>query len=162
MRQVPDQMIAPTEVYSTDIEIQVVWPILENSATGNSDILSYNLYWDDGTGNTDVELVDDLVTLWTVTSLTGGLNYKFKVRAQNIYGYSAFSEEYIVEASDFPGKPPIPTVTLQTTNVHVQWVAPSSHFAVIDSYEILLMKADGSFTDDLTYCDGSANIIIQE
>ena len=54
-------MLAPTEVYSTDLEIKIKWESLEGAETGDSVILSYNLYWDDGTGVTDVELVDDLV-----------------------------------------------------------------------------------------------------
>jgi hypothetical protein len=47
-----------------------------------------------------------------VTGLTGGVSYKFKVRANNIYGYGIFSEEYTVEAADVPGRPELPVVSL--------------------------------------------------
>lgn len=114
-------MQPPSQVYSTDISIQVEWQALIDDQTGNSDILSYNLYWDDGLGTTNIELIDDLVLMHTVLALQGGLNYKFKVRALNIYGYGEFSTEYIVEASDYPGKPPIATVQLEGTNVVIEW-----------------------------------------
>lgn len=70
---------------------------------------------------TDQELVDSLVTEFTVSALDGGVNYKFKVRAQNIYGYGDFSAEFLVEASDYPGKPPIINVSLSETNVVLEW-----------------------------------------
>lgn len=109
---------------------------------------------------TDIELVDSLVTEFTVSGLTGGINYKFKVRAQNIYGYSDFSTEFLLEASDYPGKPPIVTVGLSGTDVIISWQAPSSHFAVIDSYQVVFLTADGNFVEDLTNCDGSNVIIV--
>lgn len=135
-------MAPPTQVYSTDVEIQVTWNSLSGALAGNSAILSYNLYWDNGTGATNIELVDANQTTYTVSSLTGGLNYKFKVRARNIYGYGNFSSEFIVAATDFPGKPPIAIVASTSTNVTVTWVAPSSHFAVIDSYQILFRSSN--------------------
>lgn len=67
---------------------------LTGTAIGNSPILAYNLYWDDGTGVLDIELVEQIVFEFTVTGLVGGVNYKFKVRALNIYGYGQFSDEY--------------------------------------------------------------------
>ena len=67
-----------------------------------------------------------------MTGLQGGLNYKFKVRALNIYGYGEFSDEYIVEASDMPGRSELPIVTLNLQNVMISWVAPWSHFNTID------------------------------
>lgn len=69
-----------------------------------------------------------------MTGLQGGLNYKFKVRAQNIYGYGEFSEVYEVEASDLPGRPEIPVVSLSQRNVVITWVAPWSHYNAIDAY----------------------------
>jgi hypothetical protein len=63
----------------------------------------------------EIELCDTLVTSFVVTGLTGGIDYQFKVRARNIYGYGDFSDVFVVEASDLPGKPTIPTVSLSST-----------------------------------------------
>jgi hypothetical protein len=126
-------MDPPTQLVSTDTTIQVEWlPLVTGSGIGNSEIFSYNLYWDNGTGSTSIELVDELTQQFTVTGLQGGLNYKFKVRALNIYGYGEFSDEYVVEASDMPGRSELPIVTLNTQNVVITWVAPWSHFNTID------------------------------
>jgi len=126
-------MDPPTQLVSTDTTIQVEWlPLVTGSEIGNSEIFSYNLYWDNGTGSTSIELVDELTQQFTVTGLQGGLNYKFKVRALNIYGYGEFSDEYVVEASDMPGRSELPIVTLNTQNVVITWVAPWSHFNTID------------------------------
>ena len=97
-----------------------------------------------------------------MTGLQGGLNYKFKVRALNIYGYGEFSDEYIVEASDMPGRSELPIVTLNLQNVMITWVAPWSHFNTIDYYEILLKKVDGSFVEDSINCDGSSTQIVND
>lgn len=43
--------MGPLSVVSkTETEITFAWSELTGSLTGNSDILSYNLYWDDNTG----------------------------------------------------------------------------------------------------------------
>lgn len=105
IRQVPAQMNMPTLVFGTDYSVEVQWIPLTNSATGDSPILSYNLYWDNGSGATTIELCDTLVTQFTVTELQGGVNYLFKVRATNIYGYGAFSDEFSITAATQPGKP---------------------------------------------------------
>ena len=82
------------------------------------------LYWDNASGLTTIELIDALVTTYTVTGLTGGLNYKFTVRAVNVYGFGSFSNVLVVQASDLPGQPNIATVSLYATNVVISWVAP--------------------------------------
>jgi len=87
IRVSPSQMAAPTIVLQTDTTIKVKWVELIGTQTGNSPILSYNLYWDNASGTTVYELLDALVTEFTVTGLTGGQNYSFKVRARNVYGY---------------------------------------------------------------------------
>jgi len=102
IRSVPDAMSTPTQGPSSDTDIVVTWSALTLTATGNSDILSYNLYWDNGSGTTNIELTDSLVTSFTVSGLTGGATYLFKVRAKNIYGYGAFSSELPIVPSDVP------------------------------------------------------------
>jgi hypothetical protein len=117
--------------------------------------LSYNLYWDNGSGIVNIELCDSLVNQFTVTGLVGGTDYSFMIRAKNIYGYGEFSEVYLIEASDLPGKPIIPTVGLEQTNVVIVWQAPYSHYSAIDAYEIVFMRLDGSFIAINSTCDGS-------
>ena len=86
----------------TENQIQLSWPELSGASTGDSAILSYNLYFDDATGTIDISLVDDLVTSFTATGLIGGETYQFKVRALNIYDYGDFSDVVTKVTSDVP------------------------------------------------------------
>jgi len=85
-------------------------------------------------------MADNLVTAYTVTGLTSSKSYKFKVRARNIYGHGDFSSEATFEASDKPGKPTIPTVVLNGTNVEVTWVKPAENGSTINAYEVSFRK----------------------
>lgn len=79
----------------------------------------------------------------------------FKVRAYNIYGYGAFSNELTIVPSDVPDKVGIPTVTLSTTSVIVSWSAPDAHSSPIDYYEINFLKSDGLYGTDAINCPGT-------
>ena len=81
------------------------------------------------------------------------------VKAKNIYGYGAFSTEFVVTPSDVPGQASIPTTANSGTSVVVTWTAPSAHSSVIDSYQILFKKSDGTFSTETTDCDGSTSAI---
>ena len=153
-------MLTPVEVSRTDSTITISWSELTGSTTGNSPITSYNLYWDNNTGTSSIELTDSLVTQWTVTGLSSSGIYKFKVRANNIYGYGDFSDESSFEASHNPGKTDIPTVTLSGTSVQVSWTEPDPHGSPILAYEILFKKADGSYVSQLTDCDGAQDPVL--
>lgn len=140
--------------------IVVNWSALTLATTGNSDILSYNLYWDNASGTSDIELINSLTTTYTVSGVSGGLTYRFKVRAVNIYGRGAFSTELVVTPSDVPGKASIPTTANSVTDVVVTWTAPNPHSSAIDAYEVLFKKLDGTFSTELTACDASTSPII--
>lgn len=96
-------MTTPIKGPSTDTEVQVTWSAATGTATGDSPILTYDLYWDNGSGTANIELINSLVTSYTVSGLTGGATYLFMVRASNIYGFGAFSSELSVIPSDVPG-----------------------------------------------------------
>ena len=57
IRQTPSKMGPLSVVSKRETEITLSWSELTGVATGNSDILSYNLYWDDNTGVTSILLV---------------------------------------------------------------------------------------------------------
>lgn len=105
-------MAVPVTVTVTEAQIDLSWSALTSPANGNSAVLAYNLYWDNGSGTTEIALLDALSTSLSVAGLTGGTNYRFKVRARNIYGSGAFSTELVVLASDIPDQIGIPTVTI--------------------------------------------------
>ena len=166
IRVVPAQMAAPTEdASSTDVTVTMNWIALSGSNAGNSDVIAYSLYWDNGvtTGTADTELTDALVTSFTVNGVTGGLAYRFRVRARNIYGYGPYSVETTVVPDDAPGKADIPTVALDTvdpTAVTVTWALPNEHSSTITAYEVLFLKANGDYVTELTTCDGTDATVV--
>lgn len=149
-------MATPTQGSgSSDSIIVVDWTALTGSATGNSAITTYSLYWDNASGTTSIELMNGLSTTYTVSGVSGGSSYRFKVRGKNIYGFGSFSTELVVTPSDVPGKASIPTTANSGTDVVVAWTAPSAHSSAIDSYQVLFKKLDGTFSTELTACDAS-------
>lgn len=155
-------MAAPTEdPSSTDVTLTLNWAPLTGAQAGNSDVIAYSLYWDNGVSgaDADIELTDALVTSFTVNGVLGGQPYKFRVRARNIYGYGDYSPAATIIPHDVPGKTGIPTVALSgsdDTAVEVSWALPNEHSSPITKYEILFMQANGDFVPEPTYCDGAA------
>ena len=163
IRREPDAMAAPVAVGVAEARIDLQWTGLSAPENGNSDVLAYSLYWDNGSGTTGIALLDALVTSTSVPGLTGGTTYRFKVRALNLYGPGAFSPELVVLASDLPDKAAIPTVTIgaSETDVTVSWTEPGDHAAPISAYEILLLEADGvTWVSETANCDGSDSAIV--
>ena len=143
-----------TVVSYSDLEIIISWQALSGADAGNSAILSYNLYWNAGNSTTAVILVTDtLINTLSFTSLQGGVEYIFKVRAKNVYGYGEFSNEIGIDAVDIPAKVDITTVTLAVTNVIIDWNAPFDHYSPILEYEILFRTSTG--TQVAYLCDGT-------
>lgn len=74
------------------------------SHNGGSEILSYNLQWDAGSGVVDVNLAGYstayLHSYLPVTSgVTAGALYNFRYRARNVYGWGVFSDQVTIKAA---------------------------------------------------------------
>lgn len=95
-------MTVPTLTSVTEAAISIAWTALSSPDDGNSAILSYQVYWDNGSGTLTLNIQDALQTTLSVDGLTGGTTYRFKVRARNIYGYGPWSTQLAVLASDLP------------------------------------------------------------
>ena len=163
IRRVPDQMPVPTVVSVTEAKIVLSWQPLTTPANGDSAVTAYNVLWDNGSGTAALVLHDGVATTVEAPGLTPGVNYRFKLRARNVYGSGAFSAVpavtdglLVVLASDRPDKVSIPTVTIGATEtaVTISWQKPGHHAADIDAYEILFLTAAGGFTTEPTSCDG--------
>ena len=72
------------------------------TATGASPIISYELLWDNNSGTIDISAAETSSLSHLLTGLDQGLDYKFQVRARNIYGYGEVSDEVSIRAADVP------------------------------------------------------------
>jgi hypothetical protein len=154
IRYVPGKMNAPFLVSRTKTTMTVRWVPIVAPATGNSPVITYNLYWDNGLGDITIELADSLITEYTITGLTGGTFYKYQVRASNIYGYGVPSDVTDIEASDVPDVMAIISTSIVGTKFKFEWAPPFDNFDPIDKYELMIRKADGIFYRDAVNCPG--------
>jgi hypothetical protein len=96
-RRAPAAMAVPVKVSGDQTQISLSWTALTSSAdTGNSAITAYQLYWDNGSGTSSLLVYSGTGTTTTVTGLSSGTSYKFKVRAQNVYGFGSYSSEVTI------------------------------------------------------------------
>ena len=97
---------------TTTKQVGVYWSALLAADTGDSNIISYNLQWDQAIpGGEWIDLVGnpDLATATSFivsSKITSGYFYNFRLRAKNIYGFGVFSSVYNFKASQEPQQIP--------------------------------------------------------
>ncbi len=113
--------------------------MLSQSETGGSSILTYNVWWDAGTGTININLFESPSALiYTITSLVPGQNYQFVVRASNIYGYSAFSDPETFAPSGVPAIMSPVTTSLAYPLVQFSFTVPATNGKPITGYQIAI------------------------
>ena len=106
------------------------------TASGNSDILTYRLWFDDGTGTVNIILMDSLYTNFIAEGLDGGQDYIFQVQASNIYGYGDLSDPVTIAPRDIPSQIPLNSFSVANSalNVVITWSSPNSNYDDITAY----------------------------
>ena len=95
-------------------------------ADPDSPVIGYTLYMDDGKGGAYSKIFDGSyepgVLDFTITGLTNGLQYNFKVYALNYNGYSSASSSAAFYACSAPTGFSAPTATAQSeTSISIAW-----------------------------------------
>ena len=151
-------MLVSIDVPSTsNTQTKVVWTPLTGSARGGKDVAvtKYEVFWDQSTGDwVSLTQTTDLFAL--KTGLTGGVTYRFKVRAYNKYGEGPFTEEVSVQTSQAPETPVAPTVEIVGGYVKISWAAPFDNYRPIlgYGYQVLIATSTGAFVETKSLCDG--------
>jgi len=140
---------------------------LTGTSTGGSAIISYSLEKDTSSGSTWTVLngfstyQTDLT--YTVTGVTSGVEYKFRYRALNTFGWSSYSDTLYRRAASQPSKPSAPTTSNTGVSVKIQWTAPSAQGASISAYLVEIRTSVSTvFSTELNYCDGSDSGVITD
>lgn len=125
----------------------------------------YDLSWDSGSNGAIWSTYTTLLqnnNLALVTGLSSGTTYQFMYRAQNIYGWSLYSPTISVLTMTEPHATNQPTTTVVGDSVQISWdLAYSGGSGIgITGYHVLIKRKDGSFTEDLTNCDGQTDGLI--
>ncbi len=132
---VPSTPVAPT-VTRGNAQVTVAWVA---PANGGSAITGYTVYTYIGTtlvaGKTCTPSPATALTC-TVTGLTNGTAYTFKVKARNAIGSSNSAASTAVTPATVPAAPAAPAVTRGNAQVTVAWVAPANGGSVITGYTV--------------------------
>ena len=134
---------APRRGANTD-KTQIFVEFDEVIDDGGSQIISYSLEMDDGTGFISVsgEAGEDLTRTRQVTQdIVSGQSFDFRYRAQNIFGWSEYSDVVTIIASSVPSQPlnVATTNNESTTTVTISWDIPNESGGdgiLIDAYLI--------------------------
>jgi hypothetical protein len=104
--KIPDAplSLANDAAVTTAYQVGLTWSA--GSYNGGSSVIDYQVsYAESPSGSYAVFASDVLTTSSTVTSLTPGTTYKFKVQSRNVVGLSADSSEITVLAAQIPDAP---------------------------------------------------------
>ena len=102
-------------------------------------------------------------TSYTVTGLTKGTAYTFKVRAVNAQGNSDASPESdavtpVTTAPAAPAKPTVALVSGSNTSVTLSWTAPNNSGSTITGYKYVKKEGSGNFETTWTAIPNSASL----
>ena len=109
---IPDAPTNLIEVYSerTATSLGLSW--LEGPANGGASVIDYQVSYDQASDSYVVFESGIVDTAFTVTGLTSGLTYKFKVEARNTFGLSLYSFELQLVCGFIPEVPAAPTTSI--------------------------------------------------
>lgn len=134
----------------------------QDGPDGGTPIIDYKLWY--GLETDSFTLLESALTsksYQTTVTLVAGSNYKFKLKARTLYGYSEDSSELIIRAARIPDIPTDVTTTSTTDDVTISWTQPYNGGSAITAYTIQIRQSDGvTFSEELTSCDGSDSTII--
>lgn len=86
-----------------------------------------------------------------------GDDYKFMIRARNIYGNGAYSSEATITAAGVPDNMDTVTTSVVAGEVKIMFTVPSANGEAITGYDIEILQSDGTtYTEETTECEGSS------
>ena len=151
---------APTGLTATpgDSEVELRWTM--PSGAWDSYVFTYEYQmkegasgsWGDWTGRSR-GLLKNLSTTHTVTGLTNGTAYHFKVRAMNLSnpGQASSAASAAPVPAKAPAQPGAPTLTAGHQQLTVAWIAPANNRAAINDYDVRYRPSIGGTWTDANY-----------
>ena len=147
---------APTGLTATpdNTEVSLSWTAPADN--GGTAITDYIVEYRAGNSNSWSTFADgtSTATTATVTGLTNGTEYQFRVKATNVAGNSVASATATTTPRTVPGAPTGLTATPGNVSVSLSWTAPSTGGAAISDYIVEYKAASAS--NWATFNDGTS------
>ncbi|MDQ1686221.1 MAG: large repetitive protein, partial [Frankiaceae bacterium] len=129
-----------------DTQVAVTWAA---PSTGGSAITGYNLEWSSDSGSTWSaplsSATTSAATSATVTGLTNGVAYVFRIAAVNVNGAGSFAApSSAVTPAAVPAAPTSVTATRGDSSASVSWTAPANNGSAITTYEVRYSANNGT------------------
>lgn len=90
------------------------------------------------------------------------VNYKFRVRALNIFGWSAWSQEATFFTSGAPLGPTTITMQIINLNIKISWSFPFENYAPLNAYRLEVKDYFGLTYNEAAACDGTVPQVVTE
>jgi hypothetical protein len=133
---------------------------------GGSTVDSYRLERSFGSsGIWEIIQGDPVPSLNLEISISGhtlGETYHFRASAGNIHSWGAYSDILTVVATTVPEKPDPTVITIENTDFKISWTPPDDNYGAITKYIITIRQAEGAYSEELTYCDGTDTTIVAQ
>jgi hypothetical protein len=142
---VPATPLAPTKVSSSTAHITITWAYPSNTELNNALHAGTKVHFDDGAGGpfTIVTLTDIIQQEYTLTGVSAGQDYRFKIQTASEVGASAVSPELIQVAAGMPDPPVLTVAATSNTHITYNWnLLGSSGGSAIVNWR-LYMSSDG-------------------
>lgn len=140
---------------------------ITGTLTGGADIMSYELQMSTSVSGTFNSLEGGepntykTTTQFIVTNgIVAGQTYIFRYRVLNRQGWSEFSGTTAILAAQVPLQVGPVVTSMNAANVKIAWITPDNGASALLKYVIMIQKADGTYAEEVNYCDGSNFVIL--
>ena len=155
----PSSTVYVDQINTNSEQIALKWNALVGEEDGGSDVLLYNVQWDQGTSEMVYSLQTTSALAYTVTSavegLIGGYPYQFRYRAKNKHGWGEYSETSTFNAASIPSQVDPVVTKIENSFAKIEWEYPVDGAAEITEYEIQIKQKDGEYRSEDYYCNGA-------
>lgn len=118
----PPISLARNNLLTSPTQITLTWQA--GNSNGGYPVIDYRVSTDQATGNWQVIATGVTTKSFTMTPVTAGSTYNFKVESRTLFGYSGYSEVFPILAATVPDQPQIPVTSVSINNLVVSWSAP--------------------------------------
>ena len=129
--------------------VRIRWDHPDRFGAGNKPIITYDLVWDGGdpNANVNIRLVDTVSPFYILRDLDVKKNYRVAVRARNKCGYGKFSDPVDIDLRMRPFKmATVRSSKAQNCGILFSWFPPADGGSPITEYVFQVKNSDRIWT----------------